>query len=90
LGTPGTPGSSGGATGAGARGTETRQVFWPGTGSALTRIFQAADLAGHAGQIAGPAVIEGADTTHVIPPGWTFRIDEYGNARLHGDEKERA
>jgi N-methylhydantoinase A/oxoprolinase/acetone carboxylase beta subunit len=32
--------------------------------------------------VSGPAVIEGADTTHAIPKGWTYEIDEYGNGRL--------
>jgi N-methylhydantoinase A/oxoprolinase/acetone carboxylase beta subunit len=28
---------------------------------------------------AGPAVIAGGEATVVIPPGWTFEIDGFGN-----------
>ncbi|MCW3066403.1 MAG: hydantoinase/oxoprolinase family protein, partial [Solirubrobacterales bacterium] len=32
--------------------------------------------------LAGPAIVEGSDTTTVVPPGWTYRIDEHGHGRL--------
>jgi N-methylhydantoinase A/oxoprolinase/acetone carboxylase beta subunit len=60
---------------------EQRYVFWPGQGASDTAIYDAATLR-PGGGISGPAVIEGADTTHVIPAGWSFRVDEYGNGRL--------
>lgn len=32
--------------------------------------------------VAGPAMINGATLTCPVPPGWTLRVDEYGNAAL--------
>jgi N-methylhydantoinase A/oxoprolinase/acetone carboxylase beta subunit len=32
--------------------------------------------------LAGPAVINGATLTCPVPPGWTLRVDDYGNAEL--------
>jgi N-methylhydantoinase A len=32
--------------------------------------------------IRGPAIIEALDSTTVVPPGWTGRIDELGYIRL--------
>lgn len=73
-------GSNGGAA---AAQRETRQVYWPDGGFADTAIFDATSAALPPGTlVAGPAVIEASDTTHVIPGGWTFRVDEYGNGRL--------
>ncbi len=60
---------------------ESRNVHWPGTGDADTPIHEAAALTGGA-QIAGPAIVEAPDTTIVVPAGWSFAIDEYGNGRL--------
>jgi N-methylhydantoinase A/oxoprolinase/acetone carboxylase beta subunit len=33
-------------------------------------------------QVEGLAVVEGINTTYLIPRGWTMVIDRYGNARL--------
>jgi N-methylhydantoinase A/oxoprolinase/acetone carboxylase beta subunit len=60
---------------------ETREVVWPGRGPEETAIYDAGAVRPGA-PVTGPAVIEGADTTHVIPHGWTYRVDEYGNGRL--------
>ena len=35
--------------------------------------------------IQGPAIIEALDSTTVVPPGWTARIDELGYIRLTRD-----
>ncbi|MDR3531752.1 MAG: hydantoinase/oxoprolinase family protein, partial [Rhodopila sp.] len=35
--------------------------------------------------IAGPAIIEALDSTTVVPPGWTARIDDLGYMRLARD-----
>ena len=35
--------------------------------------------------VAGPAVIEAMDSTTVVPPGWTARVDERGYLRLRHD-----
>jgi N-methylhydantoinase A/oxoprolinase/acetone carboxylase beta subunit len=41
---------------------------------------------------AGPAIVESDDTTTVVPIGWHYRIDEYGNGvierGLHGDARK--
>jgi len=34
------------------------------------------------GRVAGPAIIEQADTTTVIPPGWAAQLEDSGNLRL--------
>jgi N-methylhydantoinase A len=61
-----------------------------------TRFYRWESLA--PGSIAdGPAVVAGAQATSVIPPGFTFRIDEFGNllavrsaARPQARRRERA
>jgi N-methylhydantoinase A len=32
--------------------------------------------------VAGPALIEAADSTTVMPPGWTVRCDRIGNLMI--------
>ena len=32
--------------------------------------------------VAGPAVLEGSDTTYVVPQGWRMTMDSYGNGEL--------
>ncbi|WP_354699140.1 Acetophenone carboxylase gamma subunit [Paraconexibacter sp. AEG42_29] len=64
----------------------TRTVTWPGVGTLETDVHRAAELRPGA-QLAGPAVLEADDTTHVVPPGWTYRIDALGIGRLtHTDD----
>ena len=36
-------------------------------------------------RLAGPAIVEQTDTTTVIPPGVTARVDPVGNLRLRRD-----
>jgi N-methylhydantoinase A len=58
-------------------------VFASGRGHdrTQTRVYQRADLA--AGDVfAGPAIIEQADSTTVIPPDGQAYIDEIGNILL--------
>ena len=38
-------------------------------------------------ELPGPAVIEQADTTTVVPPGWMARVDESGNLRVSRIQK---
>jgi len=33
-------------------------------------------------ELPGPAIVEQPDTTTVVPPGWTARVEESGNLRL--------
>ncbi len=36
----------------------------------------------------GPLAIEEPDTTIIVPPGWTARLDPWGNVRIdHGDRE---
>ncbi len=59
----------------------TRPVFWaePGSNEPKALITPVYDrdrlLCGH--RIIGPALIEGVDTTCVVPPGWRYSIDHY-------------
>ena len=39
---------------------------------------------------AGPAVVAGAEATVVVPPGFTFQIDGFGNVRSHLRGRRRA
>ena len=73
--------SAGATSGSAGPPRESRTVHWPGSGDAETPIHEAAALTGGA-QISGPAIVEAPDTTIVVPAGWTFEIDEYGNGRL--------
>jgi N-methylhydantoinase A/oxoprolinase/acetone carboxylase beta subunit len=76
-----------GANGGAATGPrETREVIWPQAGAADTPIYDATKL-GRGSPISGPAVIEGVDTTHAIPHGWSYQLDEYGNGRVTAKER---
>ena len=59
--------------------TGERQVFWPEAGEFVdTPVFSRERLcAGN--MIAGPAIIEAADTTCVVPAGYRFSVDELLN-----------
>lgn len=62
--------------------TETRPVYWdPADGFVATPIYDARRLK-PGNRLAGPAVIESPDTTHVVAPGWTFHIDAWRNGVL--------
>lgn len=62
--------------------TETRPVYWdPADGFVDTPIYDARRLK-PGNRLAGPAVIESPDTTHVVAPGWTFHIDAWRNGVL--------
>ena len=65
---PGTP----------ARPWSHRQVSFDGRGFVETPTFRRTDLrAGHA--LGGPAIVDQVDTTTVIFPGQTARVDDWGN-----------
>ena len=56
----------------------TRQVAFSDVGFVATRIFDRTRLrAGN--RIAGPAIVQQMDTTTVIPPDFTARVDEFAN-----------
>jgi N-methylhydantoinase A/acetophenone carboxylase len=60
---------------------DSRPVHWARGGVADTAIYDAGALPPGM-PVEGPAVVEASDTTYAIPPGWTYRVDEYGNGRL--------
>ena len=61
--------------------TRSRDVWFATTGFVTADIhWRNALLAGTV--ITGPAIIEALDSTTVIPPGWTGRIDDLGYIRL--------
>jgi N-methylhydantoinase A len=66
--------SGGPAAGAGAT---TRAVYFRETGLAPTEVLPRAALAPGAGR-PGPLVLEAADTTVVVPPGWRVTADSRG------------
>jgi N-methylhydantoinase A len=55
----------------------TRPVWWSGEGSTDTTVFDRDGLRPGA-TIAGPAIVEGVDTTYAVPPGWTLTVNELG------------
>lgn len=58
-----------------------RPAWFTASGRILTPVHDRARLA--AGQtVAGPAIVESFDSTLVIPPGWTGRVDGAGFIRL--------
>ncbi|WP_428483462.1 hydantoinase/oxoprolinase family protein [Rhodopila sp.] len=59
----------------------TREVWFAATGFALAEVHWRNGLSAGA-TIAGPAIIEALDSTTVVPPGWTGRVDELGYIRL--------
>ncbi|MGD9811502.1 MAG: hydantoinase/oxoprolinase family protein [Sphingobium sp.] len=59
-----------------------RPVYWdPSEGFIDTPVFAAAALKS-GNRIMGPAVIESADTTYVVAPGWEFHVDPWRNGVL--------
>lgn len=76
--------AAGTTNGAGTTARATRAVRWPGHGEHDSAIHDLEAL--HPGaRVPGPAVVEAADTTIAVPPGWAFSVDEYGNGRLRHD-----
>jgi N-methylhydantoinase A/oxoprolinase/acetone carboxylase beta subunit len=61
--------------------TRTSEVFWDGHG-VLPTVIGDQSQAPPGFEAAGPALIDGAASTCVVPPGWTLTIDERGAFRL--------
>ncbi len=73
-----------GARGGTLAASRTRDVLWvsaDGTESLATAIFDVADTAG-GGTVDGPAIVEGASTTILLPPGTRGVIDGSGDMVL--------
>ncbi|MCH7735998.1 MAG: hydantoinase/oxoprolinase family protein [Chloroflexi bacterium] len=56
-----------------------RQVFFDEAGGFVPCNIYVRDRLAPGSSIDGPAVLEGMDSTVLINPGWTGRIDDYGN-----------
>jgi len=61
----------------------TRQVWLDGA-AATARVYDRAAL-GRGDRVAGPAVVEQADTTVLLPPGFTGTVDRFGNILIRRD-----
>jgi N-methylhydantoinase A len=69
----------GGADGSRAR-TGTRRVFW-GSRSGEAQLYRWESLE-PGNRVAGCALLEGENTTYLVPDGWSLAVDGYGNARI--------
>ena len=59
-----------------------RDIYWPDLGKRrATPVYNGERLA-NGNRIAGPAIVETADTTVVVQPGSRLRVDELGNFEL--------
>jgi len=59
-----------------------REIYWPDLGKRrATPVYDGEQLA-NGNKIAGPAIVETADTTVVVQPGTRLRVDELGNFEL--------
>ena len=58
-----------------------REVYFTGHGFAPTPIYWREALTREQ-ELIGPAIVEQADSTTVIPPGWQATPDDVGNLRL--------
>jgi len=56
-----------------------RQVFFEESGGFVPCDIYDRDRLAPGSEIKGPAILEGMDSTVLINPGWTGRIDDYGN-----------
>jgi N-methylhydantoinase A len=66
-----------------ARPTGTREVWFPRTGFIECSVYWREGLAAGS-RLPGPVVIESVDSTTVVPPGWTTKVDERGYLLIQG------
>ena len=59
-----------------------RDIYWPDIGKRRPTVVFDGDLLASGNKIAGPAIVETADTTVVVQPGTRLRVDELGNFEL--------
>ena len=64
-----------------------RPAYFAPAGFVPTPIYERARLPLGA-ELSGPAIVEQADTTTVVPPGWAARVDESGNLLLRRSQGE--
>jgi N-methylhydantoinase A/acetophenone carboxylase len=58
---------------------EQKPCYWEAKGAFETSPVYDWDLLRPGNRLEGPAIIEAKVTTVVVEPGWSFRMDEYGN-----------
>ncbi|MCJ7797132.1 MAG: hypothetical protein MUQ56_10270, partial [Thermoleophilia bacterium] len=58
-----------------------RMVWWNATGGIETTVYEWGRLQPGA-RVAGPAIIEGTDTTYLVPEHWDLSIDTLGNGLM--------
>lgn len=75
------PGPAASAPSAGAQTGERSVSFARGQDSQTTTIWRRDHLA-YGNVLTGPAIVEQVDSTTIIPPRWTARIDRFGNLLL--------
>jgi N-methylhydantoinase A/acetophenone carboxylase len=56
----------------------TRQVCWSETGMVTTSLYDRQKLI-PGNVVAGPAIVEAADTTYAVREGWIYTVDAYAN-----------
>jgi N-methylhydantoinase A len=59
-----------------------RDIYWPELGKRRPTPVYDGELLSTGNKIAGPAIVETADTTVVVQPGTKLRVDELGNFEL--------
>src|SRR4051812_20597699 len=59
-----------------------RDIYWPDLGKRRGTPVYNGELLANGNKIAGPAIVETADTTVVVQPGTRLRVDELGNFEL--------
>jgi N-methylhydantoinase A len=59
-----------------------RDIYWPDLGKRRTTAVYDGERLASGNKIAGPAIVETADTTVVVQPGTRLRVDELGNFEL--------
>lgn len=58
-----------------------RTVWWDTSGGTETAVYEWDRLQAGA-RVVGPAIIEGIDTTYLVPEHWDLGIDKYGNGQM--------
>jgi N-methylhydantoinase A len=59
-----------------------RDIYWPDLAKRKATPVYNGELLQNGNRIAGPAIVETADTTVVVQPGNKLRVDELGNFEL--------
>jgi len=59
-----------------------RQIYWPDLGKKRQTVVYDGERLVSGNSVTGPAIVETADTTVVVPPRAQLRLDELGNFEL--------